>query len=212
VRQNRKNELVTVAGEFDYGLLDSKIAEQLRSAAKRIRERVKRTLEAIIEIGRDLLRAKESVAHGQFGPWLQMEFGWSDRTARNFMEVAEVFGPKSEIISDLAIVPTAAYLLAAPSTPYEARQIALDRAQSGETITSAVAKEIVGAARTKTARKVGIVPTNMLSVRLGKALEAFKKRWDPKEVQALVRQLQEFVHGLESGMTGGRKGRKARNT
>ena len=83
---------------------------------------------------------------------------------------------------------------------------------SGETITAAVAKEIVGAARTKTARKVGIVPANKLSVRLAKALEGFKERWDPKEVQALVRQLQEFVHRLESGMTGVRKGRRAQNT
>jgi hypothetical protein len=40
--------------------------------------------------------------------------------AQNFMAVAGAFGPKTDIIADLAIQPTAAYLLAAPSVPDEA--------------------------------------------------------------------------------------------
>jgi hypothetical protein len=37
--------------------------------------------------------------------------------AQNFMSVAERLGPKTEIIANLTIQPTAAYLLAAPSVP-----------------------------------------------------------------------------------------------
>ena len=93
--------------------------------AERIRQTVKRTIEDIIAVGNDLLAVKESLDHGQFGAWIRAEFGWTDRTARNFMAVAEQFGAKSEMISDLKIAPTAAYLLASPSAPDEARQEAV---------------------------------------------------------------------------------------
>jgi len=112
----RKTVLVTACAGFDYAILDSSVADKLRSTAKSIREKVKRTIEQIIEVGLDLLKVKDALPHGQFGPWLASEFGWTDRLARRFMDVAEVFGPKSDIISDLAIAPTAAYLLAAPSS------------------------------------------------------------------------------------------------
>jgi hypothetical protein len=102
------------------------VAERVRSTAARIRERVKQTLEAIIEVGNDLLEVKKALPHGQFGQWLGLKCGWTECTARNFMAVAERFGPKTEIISDLTIQPTAAYLLAAPSVPDEAGVHLLD--------------------------------------------------------------------------------------
>ena len=136
-------QLLRMVNGFDYRSLKPSIANQIQSTAKDIRENIKRTLLGIIEVGHGLLRVKEYLGHGQFGTWLLAEFGWADRTARNFMAVAEQFGTKTEMISDLAIDPTAAYLLAAPSAPFEARQAALDRAQAGEKITATVAKEIL---------------------------------------------------------------------
>src|ERR1051326_261900 len=115
-----KGELVVVAGGFDYSPLEAGVAEKARSAAARIREKVKRSVENIIDVGNDLLAAKQVLPHGQFGLWLDAEFGWAERTARNFMVVAERFGAKSAIIADLPIDPTAAYLLAAPSVPEQA--------------------------------------------------------------------------------------------
>ncbi len=56
----------------------------------------------------------------------------TDRSARNFMRVAERFEDKSEIISDFE--PTVLYALAAPSTPDEVVEKALQQAQIGETI------------------------------------------------------------------------------
>ena len=55
------------------------------ASADRIRERVKKTVEDIIDVGNDLLAVKEALPHGQFGPWLKAEFGWSERSAQNFM-------------------------------------------------------------------------------------------------------------------------------
>jgi hypothetical protein len=74
-------------GRFSYDLLETKVAEKVRSSADRIRERVKKTVEDIIEVGNDLLAVKEALEHGQFGPWLKAEFGWSERTAQNVMSV-----------------------------------------------------------------------------------------------------------------------------
>ena len=84
-------------------------ADKVRSAADRIRERVKKTVEDIIEVGNDLLAVKEALPHGQFLPWLRAEFGWSERSAQNFMSVAEQF--KSAKIADLPIQPSAAFRL-----------------------------------------------------------------------------------------------------
>src|SRR4051812_30163013 len=112
-----RGELVPAG--FDYTRLGSNVAARIRATAEHIRQRVRQTLLGIVEVGSDLLEVKEALPYGQFGPWLRAEFGWTERMARNFMAVAERFGPKAEIISDLAICPTAAYLLAAPSTPDE---------------------------------------------------------------------------------------------
>ena len=86
-----KGELVPVVVGFNYDVLEAKVAEQVRSSADRIRERVKKTVEDIIDVGNDLLAVKEALPHSQFGPWLKAEFGWSERSAQNFMSVAEKF-------------------------------------------------------------------------------------------------------------------------
>ena len=57
---------------------------------------------------------KAELPHGQFLPWIAAEFEMSDRTANDFMNVANRFGGKSAIISDLK--PTILYALSAPST------------------------------------------------------------------------------------------------
>jgi hypothetical protein len=113
VSKQPEEGLVPFAQGFDYSLLEAQVAKQARSAADRIRERVKKTVEDIIEVGNDLLAVKEALEHGHFGAWLRAEFGWTDRTARNFMAVAEQFGGKTETLSEMKIDPTAAYLLAA---------------------------------------------------------------------------------------------------
>lgn len=75
--------------------------------------------------GQDTTGADRGVPHGQWLPWLDAEFGWSDRTARSYMQVAEAF--KSETLSDFSgvtIDATALYALSAPDVPQAARRIA----------------------------------------------------------------------------------------
>ncbi len=51
----------------------------------------------IIEIGRRLCEAKETVPHGEWGEWLEREVSFSQSTANNYMKIFERYG--SEQIS-----------------------------------------------------------------------------------------------------------------
>lgn len=126
---------------FDYAALDAETRIVVQQRTEEIRALVHRTAQDIIDIGNKLIDVKERLGHGRFGGWLAQEFGWTDRMARHMMSVAETF--KSEIISDLSIGPTALYVLASPSVPDAARADAIERAQAGENITAATAREIV---------------------------------------------------------------------
>ena len=125
---------------FNYGMLSVEKAASARAAAERIRGRMQLAAESIIEVGRELIEQKKALGHGNFLPWIDAEFGMTDRTALNFMRVYEQFGSKSEMISNLR--PTALYALAAPSTPEPVRDEALGLAASGEKVTAKTVAEL----------------------------------------------------------------------
>lgn len=70
----------------------------LAQRANRIRELQADVQRGIIEIGNELIAAKEQVGHGNWSAWLEKEFSWSDRTARRFMAVAERFGKMDNVV------------------------------------------------------------------------------------------------------------------
>ena len=113
-------------------------AEFIAAASERIRLRMKRTSEDIIEIGKDLIEVKKRINHGQFGSWLQAEFEMSEWTARNFMNVADKFGSKTGTVPDFT--PKVIYLLAAPSTSDDVVEKAQAVVASGEKVTVADVK------------------------------------------------------------------------
>jgi hypothetical protein len=205
VAKQPKGELLVIRG-FDYSLV-GEAADKVRSSAEKIRSTVQKSIESIIEVGQELLAVKEAVGHSHFGAWLRLEFGWTERTAQNLMSVAERFGANTKSISDLSIDPTAAYLLAAPSAPDEARQTAVERAEAGEQITTAVAKEILAETRKKRPRRRKAVPSEKLGLRLLGVLERYKERWNPKELTELARHLREFADALEKPERSGKKAR-----
>lgn len=185
---------------FDYTPLATEVAQRVQTAAQRIHLLVQRTLEDVLAVGQELLAVKETLPHGQFSVWLRAEFDWTQRTAERFMAVAQRFGSKIDTMSILRIDPTAAYLLAAPSVPPEASEIALERAQNGERITVSVAKGILGALENKPVhrvRKSPALPDNKLLGQLLESLESFRERWSPRQYPVLARQLREFADSLE---------------
>jgi hypothetical protein len=122
--------------------IDSVVTEH----AQAIRSLGKRVLADVIEIGRRLTECKGLVGHGNWGTWLDREFGWTDQTARNFMQVHGVAG-KSKKFLDLRLPLSSLYLLAAPSTPPEVRDEIIEQAERGETPTRAEIVERVGQSR-----------------------------------------------------------------
>lgn len=125
---------------FNYDLVAAPIAIQAREAAERIKLRMRRTAEDIVEIGRDLTTTKASIGHGNFLPWIQAEFGMHERTAQRFMQVAEALKGKYDTVSYLE--PTALYALANPKTPIEVREEIEAMIEAGEVVTAATVKDL----------------------------------------------------------------------
>lgn len=64
----------------------------LEQRAEKIRRLQANVQRGIIEIGNELIAAKAEIGHGNWAAWLEKEFEWTQRTANNFMRVAERFG------------------------------------------------------------------------------------------------------------------------
>ena len=118
---------------FDYTGIPAELAQKARLSAERIKIRMKRTAEDIVEIGRELVEIKEALPHGRFLPWVEAEFGMSDQQARRFIQVHEKFG--DQIQHYVEFQPTVLYALSAPSTPPEVITQATDAADTGEKVT-----------------------------------------------------------------------------
>ena len=121
--------------------LDPSTQDYIGQRAAEIHAMLRRTAQDIVDIGGKLADVKARLDHGQFGAWLEHEFQWEERTAQRFMAVHARF--KSDNLSDLAIAPSALYLLASPSVPEDTAQAVIERAQAGETITFSLAKEAI---------------------------------------------------------------------
>lgn len=130
---------------FDYGQLDIESRIVVKQRTEEIKTLVRRSAQDIIDIGNKLIDVKERLGHGGFGDWLEREFGWSEGTARRFINVALNM---RQIDHGDRFEMKALYLLAAPSTPEPARIEAIERAQAGEEITYTAAKTIVAQHRT----------------------------------------------------------------
>ncbi len=146
---------------FDYTILEPEAYQVVKVQTGEIRALMKLSFESIIQIGQKLKLVKQHLGHGHFRTWLESEFDWSIWTATKFMQVAERFDETS--FSGLDIAPSALYELAAPSTPEAARDEALARAASGESISYTTAKAlkqkyIPQATKTKAEAVGGLAP------------------------------------------------------
>jgi hypothetical protein len=100
---------------FDYGPLSETEVDDLRAKATTIRDHAATMTPAIIDIGRNLLVAKQTLPHGRFLPWVKAECGCTPRTAQNHMRVAEFADGKSETVS--LLTPSAIYALSSKKVP-----------------------------------------------------------------------------------------------
>lgn len=127
---------------YDYALVPAEHRSAIMLSARRIKDKAERTKRDILDIGRELTETKTKLEHGQFGDWLSVEFGMSDRMARHFMQVYEVYGAKTETVSVLN--DSALYLLSGPSVPEEARQEVEQQAiATGKSPTKAQVQQVI---------------------------------------------------------------------
>ena len=129
---------------FKYEHLDERTQTIVWQRTSEIKELMRLTAENIISIGQKLTEVKEKLGHGSFQNWLRSEFEWSEQTARQFMQVyrwSKTIKNKNFVFSQLAT--SALYLLAAPSTPLEARDEVLTIIDGGEKISYSCVKTIV---------------------------------------------------------------------
>lgn len=122
-----ENEIIE-STSFNYSKLEPELAIDCRMTADRIRRKMKRAAEDVIEIGQDLIRIKNLLPHGMFGPWVESEFEMTHKTATNFMNVAIRLNKKIENFSYFK--PSVLYALAAPSTTEEEIEEAVKLAET----------------------------------------------------------------------------------
>ena len=131
--ENRGKNTPTL-NNFDYDILQSDRRAIVRQRTEEIKERLKRSAQDIWEIGQKLFEVRSELAYGSFDSWLKAEFGWSRRTAYNFIKVYEAF-PERATVAQVSIAASALYQLSSPSTPQKVRNELIQRAKDGEKIT-----------------------------------------------------------------------------
>jgi hypothetical protein len=168
----------------------------VRDAAQRIHNALKKSLTALVALGADLKIVRKSLTRGgdKFEKWVDAEFGWSKKTAERKMRVAAWLGKFWDNLSLIRIDTSAAYLLAAHSTPELAREIALLRARAGERITLAIAKEILAEASEEDEAAVSAAK---LRRRLAKVLVSYRERWPAAEIRTMATQLRQCAESIE---------------
>ncbi len=116
------------------------------AALDAIRDRIKsRSANYRIETGRDLLRAKKLLPHGEFGPWLKANLSHlSESTAQNYMNVAMAADKAPEIEK---LTPTAAIAFAAPNTPNSVRSEIVAEIKTGNVPSAKTVKAKIASAK-----------------------------------------------------------------
>jgi Protein of unknown function (DUF3102) len=118
---------------FDYSVIDADLASNLRRQATRIRTRIGKATQDLIDIGRDLLAAKKHlIDHGNFVDWVEAEVGIARRTAQAYMAIAKLADDKGAAIALLP--PTTVHRLASKSAPPEVVSKVLAKAESGDVL------------------------------------------------------------------------------
>ena len=127
---------------FDYSAIDADLASNLRRQANRIRTRIGKATQDLIDIGRDLLAAKKHlIDHGDFIKWVEAEVGIARRTAQAYMAIAKLADDKGAAIALLP--PTTVHRLASKSAPPEVVSEVVAKAQSGDVLPDRMVSEMI---------------------------------------------------------------------
>ena len=126
----------------------------LDQCAEKIRFLGKRTVADLLEIGRLLDEVKHSgLGRAGFLQWIDHEFGWSEDTAERYIALHKLRRQLPQV-ADVSIPVSALYLLAAPSTPMQAVEEAVAKAEAGERTSVVEIKSTIAEAKAKVSAHV----------------------------------------------------------
>ncbi|WP_315792685.1 DUF3102 domain-containing protein [Bradyrhizobium sp. SZCCHNRI1002] len=137
--------------------MTTEIALTLDQIAKKVRAHLHRGTCEYLEAGRWLTEAKCKCEHGQWMPWLNDNFGLSDRMAQHLINATSKFGANAKRVSDLP--QRVVFLLAAPSTPEEVVDDVIAEAKAGKPVTTATVKKKIMKAKLAITSAAGANPT-----------------------------------------------------
>jgi hypothetical protein len=179
--------------QFDYALLAPDAAAIARNAANAIRSSLQTHIATAIEVGKQLSATKEALGHGQFLAWLAAEIPFSERSAQRYMRAAEVYGAKSDTVSDLPL--GLLYQLQSPSVPEDCRKQIINRRESGERLGESDIEQIVSTVKreAKEAKRKAAEEAKLTPAAKARRKAAWKKRqvererhqaeWDERELR-----------------------------
>ncbi|MEM6597939.1 MAG: DUF3102 domain-containing protein [Cyanobacteria bacterium P01_C01_bin.69] len=147
----RSSKSAPITALFDYDSLDAGQRSLVQQRTGEIRERLRRSAQDVWEIGQKLSDVRSRLKYGQFLTWIKAEFGWSQRTAYNFINVYETFGDRFANLAKVNIATSLLYQLASPSVPEELRKQILRAAEQGDTMTAKELRATIQKQRLKSA-------------------------------------------------------------
>ncbi|TPI58659.1 DUF3102 domain-containing protein [Mesorhizobium sp. B3-1-7] len=120
---------------YDYRLIeDAVVRERAELVAAEIKANLEIVKKAFLDNGRKLLAIKNDLGHGQFLSWVASEFDWSERTANNYMCVAQQLGDDFHLVSYLP--SQTIYRLASKSVCQKVRTKVIASAKSDKRLTA----------------------------------------------------------------------------
>lgn len=177
-----------VSRRFDYDQLPYEIASLTRDRASRIRRHHRLTAESAMEIGRELMRAKSQLAHGQFEGWVEHELGFSVRSARNFMALAKAFLDNSATVAVLP--PVTLYKLAA--APDQIREGIVSLVEAGDITDRNVVEKLIAERRSECAEAERLAKLTPQARKKGVACKKRRaRRLQRQQEQQAARQAEE---------------------
>jgi hypothetical protein len=105
-------------------------AAELEEAAQRIKSLRRAATEHAVEIGRELLRIKESLPRGAFVKWVEKACEFKIRTAQDLMKLAREADSNAKLVA--LMVPSTLRVYLSKTTPPAVRTSILKRLENGE--------------------------------------------------------------------------------
>lgn len=124
-------------------------ATELEAVAERIKLLRQKATEHAVEIGRELLRVKESLPHGAFVRWIERACEFKIRTAQDLMKLAKSADANAQLVA--LMMPSTLRVYLAKTTTTDVRRSVLARLDNGERVSRS---DVQSAVSTERARKI----------------------------------------------------------